>query len=321
MDLSTYKDNVKTSFLASEYERLLREEAQAQEMASSDPSMKELVEEEVAGLAAQKEAVLKQMDEILEAAREEEQFPNELVLEVRAGAGGEEAAIFAANLANMYVKYGESQGWKYTKLSESVSGEQGGYKEASFEMKGKDIFRRLRFEMGVHRIQRVPVTEKSGRIHTSTASVAILPIRPVTHVEINQDDLEIGFSRSGGAGGQNVNKVETAVHIVHKPTGVMVRCQSERTQLKNREKAMSILAAKLEEMHQAAEEAKHSEQRSKQIGTGDRSEKIRTYNILQDRVTDHRIKKSWSNVNGILGGDIGAILDALAEAQHELEGE
>jgi peptide chain release factor 1 len=319
MDLTKYKENQKTSFLCSEYERLLREEEQTNEMIEADPSMKELAEEELESLGTQKDAILKQMDDILASAKEEEEFPNELVLEVRAGAGGEEAAIFASNLAAMYVRYGETQGWTYTKLSESISGEQGGYKEASFEMKGKDIFRRLRFEMGVHRVQRVPATEKSGRIHTSTASIAIMPIRPVRHVEINQDDLEIGFSRSGGAGGQNVNKVETAVQITHKPSGLQVRCQSERTQLKNREKAMSILYAKLEAKFQEEEAAKHSETRSKQIGTGDRSEKIRTYNILQDRVTDHRIKKSWSNVEGILNGDIDSILDALAEAQSELE--
>jgi len=178
-------------------------------------------------------------------------------------------------------------------------------------VKGKDVYQKLRHETGVHRIQRIPATEKSGRIHTSTASVAIMPIRKKTTVEINPADLEIEFSRSGGAGGQNVNKVETAVRLIHKPTGIDVRCTSERSQLKNREKAMQILIAKLEIVKAEKEAKKLSSQRREQIGTADRSEKIRTYNILQDRVTDHRIKKSWHNLEGIFRGDIEEIISAL----------
>jgi peptide chain release factor 1 len=321
MDLSVYKDNQKTGFLASEYERLDTQESELDELVAADPSMKELAEQDKLLLQEQKKGLIAQMNEILEAEKKEEEYPNKLVLEVRAGAGGEEAAIFAYNLANMYQRYAEKKNWSVTKINESLSGEQGGYKEASFEFSGIDVYRELRFEMGVHRIQRVPVTEKSGRIHTSTASIAILPIRKKVHVEIDPADLEINFSRSGGAGGQNVNKVETAVQILHKPSNLMVRCTSERTQLKNRERAMSILAAKLEDMAIEEEAAKHASKRKAQIGTGDRSEKIRTYNELQDRVTDHRIKESWSNYPAILGGAIEPIIQALLAAQEELEGE
>ncbi len=235
---------------------------------------------------------------------------NEIILEVRAGAGGEEAALFAKKLALMYILYAGLKNWGAKVLYASESS-LGGYKEAAIEMRGEGAYEKLRFETGVHRIQRVPETEKMGRVHTSTASVAILPIRRKTKIEIKPGDLEIEFSRSGGAGGQNVNKVETAVRIIHKPTGIDVRSTAERSQLKNREKAMSILSAKLEAKSDEEESAKHSLNRKSQIGTADRSEKIRTYNILQDRITDHRIKKSWHNIEKILGGEIEPILDAM----------
>ena len=191
--------------------------------------------------------------------------------------------------------------------------ELGGYKEAAFEIRGKDVYKRLRYETGVHRIQRVPETEKMGRVHTSTASVAIMPVRKKTTIEIKPTDLEIETSRSGGAGGQNVNKVETAVRIIHIPTGIDVRSTSQRNQLKNREAAMSILIAKLEAKKEEEEAAKYSAKRKDQIGTADRSEKIRTYNALQDRITDHRIKRSWHNIEKILKGEIGPILNAMKE--------
>ncbi len=244
---------------------------------------------------------------------ETKEFLNEIVLEVRAGAGGEEAALFAKELADMYISYANLKNWSAQILYESAS-VLGGYKEAAIEMKGDGIYEQLRFETGVHRIQRIPATEKMGRVHTSTASVAILPIRKKTKLEIKPADLQIEFSRSGGAGGQNVNKVETAVRIVHKPTGIEVRSTAERSQLKNREKAMSILAAKLEAKHDEEEAEKHSLNRKTQIGTADRSEKIRTYNILQDRVTDHRIKKSWHNIEKIMKGNIEPILKAMKES-------
>jgi len=318
MDITPYKENQKTQFLAAEYERLEAHAQEVRELASNDPDMKELADEDLKSITSQQEALIAQMDGILTQEAEEEKYPNEIVLEVRAGAGGDEAALFAADLANMYRAYGEREGWSSKTLSESISN-LGGYKEASFEMRGKDIYRKLRFETGVHRVQRIPETEKSGRIHTSTASVAILPIRKKVTVEINPADIDMEFSRSGGAGGQNVNKVETAVRLIHKPTGIDVRCTSERKQESNREKAMQILSAKLQELEEEKEAQKYASERKGQIGTGDRSEKIRTYNILQDRVTDHRIKESWHNIEGILAGDIAQILEAVEEASQNSE--
>ena len=311
MNLETFKTNHKTKYLADEYERLLGEESSVRAMIESDPSMAELGEGELAMLRTQIDALEKQMTEIIEGDKEEEVKPKEIILEVRAGAGGEEAAIFAQDLAMMYEYYAEKKGWEFKKLDESPS-EMGGYKEASFEIKSKDAYDLLRFETGVHRVQRIPATEKAGRIHTSTASVVVLPIFPVKTFEINPADLEMEFSRSGGAGGQNVNKVETAVRIIHKPTGLAVRCTSERSQVKNREKAMSMLMARLEDIDRVKKESDVSADRKGQIGTGDRSEKIRTYNVLQDRITDHRIKQSWSNIEKVFAGNIDAIVEACA---------
>ncbi|MFA6536130.1 MAG: PCRF domain-containing protein [Candidatus Paceibacterota bacterium] len=315
-DLKIYKENNKTSYLASAYEKLLTEEKSVHEMLEKDPSFKDLAKDELDSLAEQKMGLITQMKEILDSEKVEEEFPNEMILEIRAGAGGDEAALFARNLSSMYRGYADSLGWAFLTISESMN-DIGGYKEAVFEIKGKDCFRRLRFETGVHRIQRVPETEKSGRVHTSTASVAILPIRKKTKIEINPADIEMEFSRSGGAGGQNVNKVETAVRLIHKPTGIDVRCTSERSQAKNRDKAMSILIAKLEVVKAEEEAKKFASERKNQIGTGDRSEKIRTYNVLQDRITDHRIKESWHNIETIMAGEISPILDAL-EAKSQL---
>lgn len=312
MDLEKYKNNVKTSYLADHYQTLLKEEEGVYEMSHGDETMKELAAEELKNIEKQKADLLRQMDEILESEKEEDEFPNEVVLEVRAGAGGDEASLFAQELAEMYEKYAAKRGWSFKKIDESQS-DLGGYKEASFEVRGKDVYRDLRFETGVHRIQRIPATEKMGRVHTSTASLAIMPMRKKVNVEINPADLEIEFSRSGGAGGQNVNKVETAVRIVHKPSGIDVRSTSERSQLKNREKAMGILAAKLEMLMQEEAAKKLSLDRKGQIGTADRSEKIRTYNVLQDRVTDHRIKESWHNIEQIFLGNLDQIIEACSK--------
>lgn len=324
IDISKFKENTKTRFLADDFDRLQKEEEEVRMLMENDPNLKELSEEELITITTQKDALLAQMEEILKSEQEEEEFPNEMILEVRAGAGGEEASLFAEQLAQMYLAYAEAQGWQSAVIDESRSTTDG-YKEASFEIHGRGCFKKLRFETGVHRVQRVPATEKSGRIHTSTASVAILPLRKKTKFEIKDTDLLIEFSRAGGKGGQNVNKVETAVRIVHKPTGIDVRCTSERSQLKNKEKAMTILTAKLEQKKEQEEASKFSESRKEQIGTGDRSEKIRTYNFLQDRVTDHRIKQSFHNIPAIMLGEIDDIIDAIETASDKgfeaIEGE
>lgn len=318
MDASKYKKNKKTAYLAERYEQLLAEEREIRAM-QTDESMSELATAELASIAAQKKSLEEEIARIESKDRDEEEFPNEIVLEVRAGAGGDEASLFARELAEMYQKYAASRGWNVRKNYESMNA-AGGYKEASFTITGKDVFRTLRFETGVHRVQRIPATEKSGRIHTSTASIAILPLRKRHKVEINPADIEIEFSRSGGAGGQNVNKVETAVRLVHRPSGIDVRCQSERSQLQNRERAMELLRAKLDSMAEEEERKKLTATRKAQVGTGDRSEKIRTYNILQDRVTDHRTKESWHNAPAILGGTLEEIVEALAAADARLRG-
>lgn len=310
MDLQKYKQNQKTQYLAGEYERLEKEETELQNIEEAE--LKELAKSDIQNLQDQKQVILTQMDEILKEEEKEDEFPNEIVLEVRAGVGGEEAALFAEELAYMYRRYAETQGWSVKVLDESES-PLGGYKEASFEIRGKDVYKQLRFETGIHRIQRVPKTEKMGRVHTSTASVAILPIRKKVKFEINPADLEITFSRSGGAGGQNVNKVETAVRLTHKPTGLVVRSTAERSQAANKEKALAILVAKLDEMEREKEESKYAENRKAQVGSADRSEKIRTYNILQDRITDHRLNQNWHGIENLLKGNIAPIIDAFAQ--------
>ena len=310
MDLEKYKNNKKTRYFAELYEKLLREEEEIFRMETNDTNFSLLVEEERKKINAQKEELQKQMEKILTDSKNDEEFPNEILLEVRAGTGGEEAALFAAQLAAMYEKYSQKRGWEFKRVDESKS-DLGGLKEASFSIRGSDVYRDLRYEMGVHRIQRVPATEKSGRIHTSTASVAILPIRSISPIAINPGDVEVAFSRAGGPGGQNVNKVETAVRVFHKSSGIIVRATSERSQQKNREKAMAILAAKLEQEKEEKEAKTLSAERKAQIGTADRSEKIRTYNTHQDRVTDHRTKKSWHNIERIFAGELDPIISSF----------
>jgi peptide chain release factor 1 len=309
-DLNELKKDHNTNYLAGMLEKLLREEAEVREMLDSDETLHEMAAKELKYIQEQKESITKQIQDILDKECEEEEFPNEIVLEVRAGAGGDEASLFAWELAHMYEKFSEAQGWDWKVNYESKS-DISGFKEASFEIKGKDVYRLMRREMGIHRVQRIPATEKNGRVHTSTASVAILPIKKKVNFVINPADLEMEYSRSGGKGGQNVNKVETAVRLIHKPTGLDVRSTNERSQLANREKAMMILTAKLQQLKEEEEAKKYSGERKDQIGTGDRSEKIRTYNFPQDRVTDHRIKKSWHNLPKLMEGDIKDIIDAL----------
>jgi len=314
INLEELKKNHKTSYLAGELERILKEEVSIKEMLAKDAGMADLAGEELETLREQREGVERQLSEILKSDKEEEEFPNEIVLEVRAGAGGDEASLFAWELAEMYKRFADKKGWTYKTNYESGN-DVGGYKEASFEFKGKDVYKLLRYETGVHRVQRIPGTEKNGRIHTSTASVAILPLRKKVNFVINPADLDMEYSRSGGAGGQNVNKVETAVRLIHKPTGIDVRSTSERSQLANREKAMQILTAKLQQKEEEEEAKKYAGDRKAQIGTADRSEKIRTYNFPQDRVTDHRIKKSFSNIPAIMRGELDKIIEAMESGE------
>lgn len=312
MNLEAFQNNPKTAFLAGMYEKLLKDEAEMKTMSEKDPTLKEMADADLVSIREQMKNLEEQMTSILENDKVEEEVPNEVILEVRAGAGGDEAALFAAELLNMYKRFAETKGWS-AKIVEESTNSLGGYKDASLEIKGKGVYDELKWETGVHRVQRVPETEKSGRIHTSTASIAIMPIRKKTKFEINPADIEIEFSRAGGKGGQNVNKVESAVRVIHKPTGIDVRSTVQRSQGANRERAMQILTAKLEAMKEAEEAKKFSADRKGQIGTGDRSEKIRTYNFPQDRVTDHRIKQSWHNLPIILTGKFGPIVEALKE--------
>lgn len=319
--LAALRENHKTQFLMTQFDALMKHYEDAVAMVESDPSLKELAEEEVLLLKAQLDEQLKTMEDIVAVDAAEDEKPYGVLLEVRAGAGGDEAALFAQELATMYTTYARNQGWLVSCEYEAMAG-VGGYKEAAFEIIHPDAYEAFKYETGVHRVQRIPVTEKAGRIHTSTASVAILPLRKKPTIEINMSDIDMEFSKSGGAGGQNVNKVETAVRLIHKPTGIDVRSQSERSQLKNREKAMTILVAKLETMHEEEEAKKHASERKNQIGTGDRSEKIRTYNFPQNRITDHRIKVSWHNIEGILrAGKLEDVVESMAKAERgELEG-
>ncbi len=310
MNIDELKKNHNTSYLAEILERLNREEGEVREMLAGDDTLHEMAQTELKSIQEQRETAEKQIQDILDKDKEEEEMANEIILEVRAGAGGDEASLFAWELAHMYEKFSEMEGWDWKTNYESKN-DLGGYKEASFEVKGKNIYEMMRYETGVHRVQRIPATEKNGRVHTSTASVAILPIRKKVRFEINPADIEMEYSRSGGKGGQNVNKVETAVRLIHKPTGIDVRSTNQRSQLANREKAMTILMAKLQQLKEEEEAKKYSGERKSQIGSGDRSEKIRTYNFPQDRITDHRIKKSWHNLPKIMEGYFGDIISAL----------
>jgi peptide chain release factor 1 len=276
-----------------------------------DPDLRELAESEIAELQARHESLDRELNVLL--LPKDDRDDANIFLEVRAGTGGDEAAIFAGDLFRMYARYAESRGWRVEILSSSP-GEHGGYKEIVARIEGTGVFARLKFESGAHRVQRVPATEAQGRIHTSAATVAILPeMDEIEDVELNPADLKIDTFRASGAGGQHVNKTDSAIRITHLPSGIVVECQDERSQHKNRARALSLLKARLLDERRAKQSAAQADSRRLQVGSGDRSEKIRTYNFPQNRVTDHRIGLTLHRLPEILDGDLDALLDPLAQ--------
>lgn len=274
-----------------------------------DEAMAALVKEEIETLNARLQRLTKEIERAL--IPQDASDERDVIVEIRAGAGGDEAGLFAADLFRMYTRYAEAKRWHVDVIDSNQSG-IGGFKEIIFEVKGKGAYSRLKYERGVHRVQRVPITEAGGRIHTSTATVAVLPEAEEVDMEINHDDLRIDIFRSGGHGGQSVNKVATAVRIIHLPTGIVATCQDERSQLRNKTKAMAVLRARLFDRERRRREDELSRERRAQVGTGERSEKIRTYNFPQGRVSDHRSGLTLHNLESILGGELDSLIDAIA---------
>lgn len=283
----------------------------------TDLELKEMASEEISSL----EEKITNLDEEIKRVMIAREFADEddnrsAILEIRAGAGGDEAALFAADLFRMYKNFSTKKGWNIQIIEESLT-EGGGYKEVVAKIDGKNVFKNLKYESGVHRVQRIPSTESSGRIHTSTASVAILPEAHEIDVDINPQDLRIDVMRASGAGGQCVNRTDSAVRITHIPSGIVVSCQETKHQSQNKEKAMAILRSRLYDMKKQAEMAERSENRLSQIGTSMRAEKIRTYNFPQNRITDHRIKKSWFNIEEVLNGEIDEMISDIEKGMQE----
>ena len=302
-----------------EYKKVKQSMEEAEEL-MHDPEMKELAEVEY---YESKEQLPKLEEElkILLIPKDPDDDKN-IICEIRAGAGGEEAALFAGTLFRMYTMYAEKKHWKVEVLNENETG-LGGYKEVTFMITGKGVYSRLKFESGVHRVQRVPDTESSGRIHTSTATVAVLPVVEDVEIEINPADIKMEVFRSSGAGGQHINKTSSAVRLIHEPTGIVVECQTERSQFQNRDNAMRMLRTKLYEIEKQKQDSEVANARKSQVGSGDRSEKIRTYNYPQGRITDHRIGMSIYQMENFLNGDLDEMIDNLiaADRAERLKGE
>lgn len=277
-----------------------------------DAAMREMIHEELSGLSAKEHELSEQLKVML--LPKDPNDDKDVIIEVRAGTGGEEAALFGADLLRMYTRYAERHGYKAELMNENYT-EKGGVKEVVLSLQGKGAYSRMKFESGVHRVQRVPETESQGRIHTSAATVAVLPEAEDVEVDINPNDLQIDTYRSGGAGGQHVNKTESAIRITHIPTGLVVQCQDERSQHKNRDKAMRVLKSRLLELYQSKAAEAEADERKSQVGSGDRSERIRTYNFPQSRVTDHRIGLTLYKLEAFLDGDMDEIIDALILAE------
>ena len=298
-----------------EYKKVLREleDTRAMKAKGQDEEMAGMVEEEMERLNGRVQVLEQELRTAL--IPKDKNAEKDVIVEIRAGAGGDEAGLFAADLFRMYTRYAEIKRWGVEVIDSNQSG-IGGFKEIIFEVKGKGAYSRLKWERGVHRVQRVPVTESSGRIHTSTVTVAVLPEAEEVEVHINPDDLRIDIYCAGGHGGQNVNKVATAVRITHLPTGIVTVCQDERSQLKNKNKAMAVLRARILDQERRKQEEEISADRRSQVGTGERSEKIRTYNFPQGRVSDHRIGLTLHNLEAILEGNLDPVIDALAAEEN-----
>jgi len=306
----------RTVELIKEYRSILRDIEEAEEILreGEDGDLEALAKEELKELKERKEKLEDELKLLLLPKDPED--AKDVILEVRAGTGGEEAALFAADLARMYTRYAERKGWKVEPMDSNPT-ELGGFKEVVFAISGEDVYRHLKYESGVHRVQRVPITESGGRIHTSAASVVVLPQAEEVEVEINPEDLRIDVFRSSGPGGQSVNTADSAVRIVHIPTGIVVQCQDERSQLQNKRKALQVLRARLLDMKRQEQEREIAERRRSSVRTGDRSVKIRTYNFPQNRVTDHRINLTLYRLEEILDGDLDELIEALWRADQE----
>jgi len=278
---------------------------------TSDPEMRRIAHEELAELERKREHMAASLTQYMVEADPNDE--KNVIVEIRAGTGGEEASLFAADLYRMYMRYAQRQGWATEVIDSTMSGAKG-FKEIVFEVRGHGAYSRLKYERGVHRVQRVPATEASGRIHTSAATVAVLPEAEEVEIDIDPDEIRTDIFHSGGAGGQNVNKVATAVRLTHIPTGIVAICQDERSQLKNRIKAMAVLRARLYDVKMREQADKIEQDRRSQVGTGDRSEKMRTYNFPQDRITDHRIGQNFHNIERLLDGELDELIDALNAA-------